>query len=98
MSYFDEQDASKRAGRLSTASVLMLIAFYAGAALLLVGCGAAWLLPDALKTIGWRWCRSAESGSVFDRNVLMATSVGYTPNRAGLAGNIDATIEGLSRS
>ncbi len=103
MSYFDEQDASKRfQGRLSTASVLMLIAFFT------LVLRFFWL---GVVQHGYYQTRAEDNrlalvpvvpnrGLIFDRNgVLMATNTSaYTLEIVpGLAGNIDATIEGLSK-
>ena len=103
MSYFDEQDAGKRfQGRLSTASVLMLIAFF------ILVLRFFWL---GVVQHGYYQTRAEDNrlalvpvvpnrGLIFDRNgVLMATNTSaYTLEIVpGLAGNIDETIEGLSK-
>ena len=102
MSYFDEQDASKRfQKRLSTAAVLMLIAFF------ILILRFFWL---GVVQHGYYQTRAEDNrlalvpvvpnrGLIFDRNgVLMATNTSaYTLEIVpGLAGNIDETIEALS--
>ena len=103
MSLFDDQDAAKRfQGRLSTASVLMLIAFF------ILILRFFWL---GVVEHGYYQTRAEDNrltlvpvvpnrGLIFDRNgVLMATNTSaYTLEVVpGLAGNIDETIEGLSK-
>lgn len=102
MSYFDEQDASRRfQKRLSTASVLMLVAFF------MLVLRFFWL---GVVQHGYYQTRAEDNrltlvpvvpnrGLIFDRNgVLMATNTSaYTLEIVpGLAGNIDETIDGLS--
>lgn len=103
MAHFDDRDASKKfQSRLSTASVLMLIAFF----ILVIRFFWLGVVQNSYYTTRAEDNRLAlvpvvpNRGLIFDRNgVLMATNTSaYTLEIVpGRAGPIDETIEGLSK-